>query len=200
MSAQKGIHDLPVIDKWLQEWKLPHTWTCIGNGPERAALQQSWHAQPPVQFLSPAANEEVMQVCAGQDVFVLPTVFEGSPVSLLETMSVGLVPVITDLPGGIREIVTPDIGYRIEMGNAEKFALAIRTLADNRALLNRQSAACRRKITSEFNVTDTAARYHALFARYAEFYRPGRLQKIKIGSRLDQPWLPSFITRTIRRL
>ncbi len=51
------------------------------------------------------------------DVFVLPTQFEGSPVSLLETMSAGLVPVITDLPGGIREIVEPAVGFRLPMGD-----------------------------------------------------------------------------------
>lgn len=199
MSAQKGIFDLPVIDNWLDEWKVDHTWTCIGNGPELKTLQDVWkQGKSPVRFLSPPTNEEVMDICAQQDVFVLPTQFEGSPVSLLETMSAGLVPVITDLPGGIREIVQQNIGSRIEQGNVKGFATAIYELANNRQLLNQRSIACRDKIIKEFNVRDTAARYHELFARQREFYKPKQLKKIKIGSRLDQPWMPSLLTQIIR--
>ena len=200
MTKTKGIFDLPEIDRLLNEWKVPHSWVCIGNGPELENLQTAWQRSSPVTFLSPATNEEVMSICAQQDVFVLPTTFEGSPVSLIETMSAGLVPVITDLPGGIREIVQPGIGYRIEMGDTTGFATAIRSLAANRHALNEYSIACRKKIIDQYNIKDTAARYHDLFARCKEFYRPKQLAKIKIGSRLDQPWLPTFLTHTIRSL
>jgi glycosyltransferase involved in cell wall biosynthesis len=200
MTKTKGIFDLPEIDNYLNKWKVPHTWTCIGNGPELKKLKDTWHsASSPVLFLSPSTNEEVMAVCASQDVFVLPTQFEGSPVSLLETMSAGLVPVITDLPGGIREIVLPGIGYRVKMGDIIGFANYIAELATNRSLLNQQSVACRQKIINEFNVKNTAARYHELFARHKEFYRSKKIQRIKIGSRLDQSWVPSFLTNTIRK-
>jgi len=113
---------------------------------------------------------------------------------------VGLVPVITDLPGGIREIVQPGIGYRIDMGNTTGFANAIRELAANPDTLNQYSTACRKKIIEQYNIKDTAARYHELFARFKELYRRKQLGKIKIGSRLDQSWLPSFFTQTIRSL
>jgi len=201
MAKTKGVYDLPEIDRWLNQWEIPHQWTCIGNGPELKILQETWKPVGlPVHFLSPPTNEAVMNICAEQDVFVLPTQFEGSPVSLLETMSAGLVPVITDLPGGIREIVQPGIGYRIEMGNTKNFASAIRELAENRQSLHQYSIACREKIINEFNVKDTAVSYHELFARYKEFYKPKKLRKIKIGSRLDHPWISPFITHALRSL
>lgn len=199
MTHTKGIFDLPVIDGYLNEWQIPHSWTCIGNGPELPALKQTWtQSAKPVQYVSPATGKEVMEICATHDVFVLPTQFEGSPVSLLETMSAGLVPVITDLPGGIREIVEPAVGFRPPMGDTRGFAAAIQTLANNRALLQQMSETCRQKIIREFNVADTAARYHQLFAAYRTLYKPKVLKKEKIGSRLDQPWIPEIITQTLR--
>ena len=40
-----------------------------------------------------------------QDVFVLPTRFEGFPVALVEAMGAGLVPVVSDIASGVPEIV-----------------------------------------------------------------------------------------------
>ncbi len=60
------------------------------------------------------------------------------------------------------------------------------------------SETCRQKIIGEFNVADTAAKYHELFAAYRSFYKLKQLKKEKIGSRLDQPWIPELITQTLR--
>ena len=144
-----------------------------------------------------------MRICAQHDVFVFPTQFEGTPVALLETMSVGLVPIATDLPGGITEIVTHDIGFRIPIGNVQLFSRAIKNLFDNPELLNRLSTACREKVKNDFNVKNTAAAYHELFSKYVELYSAKQIKRQKLGFRLDHPWIPNEIVklaRTLRRL
>lgn len=200
MNKTKGIFDLPLINDQLRANKVPFSWTCIGSGPDLETLKAQWNPADPVTFCSPATNEEVIAICAKQDVFVLPTRFEGSPVSLLETMSVGLVPVITDLPGGIQEIVGNDIGYRLPMKDSVAFAAAIQALHEDRNKLRELSINCREKVTAEFNVVDTAARYHALFNQYRMLYRTKQQKRLKIGARLDQPWMPSALTRLLRTL
>jgi glycosyltransferase involved in cell wall biosynthesis len=200
MTASKGIFDLPVIDGLLDEWGVARTWTCIGRGPELEELKSRWGTGAPVEFAAPAGNDEVVRICAANDVFVLPTRFEGSPVSLLETMSVGLVPVISDLPGGIREIVTEDIGLRPAMEDNQAFAAAIKKLAGNRNWLDELSINCRKKVEQQFDVRQTAASYHDLFGKYERFYTKKQLLHKKIGTRLDQAWLPSSFTRLIRKL
>jgi len=163
-------------------------------------LKKAWNPADRVEFVSPASNDEVLRLCASRDVFVLPTKFEGSPVSLLETMSVGLVPVITKIPGGVTDIVNKDIGFAIEMDDNRSFATAIKKLSDDRNLLERLSANCRRKIVEEFDVTITSQGYHALFQRYEEFYKEKKLKKLKVGARLDHQMIPNFVTRLIRTL
>lgn len=200
MAKSKGVFDLPVISRHLRSLGVSFEWTCIGGGPELNKLKECWDPSDPVTFLTPATNEEVLSVCADKDVFVLPTKFEGSPVSLLETMSTGLVPVITDLPGGITDIVSSDIGYRIAIDDNESFARAIHALYSDPARLDRLSMHCRQKIVNEFNIVDTASKYHALFLRYKDFYREKEKQKKKVGARLDHPLISPGLTRLVRKI
>ena len=155
-SASKGIFDLPKIAEILRRKNIPVTWTCIGAGPEEKKFISSWHQLDKVEFLSPKTNEEVIQIASQHDVFVLPTKFEGTPVSLLETMSVGLVPVITNLIGGIQEIVTPEIGFALSIDDNESFSNTIETLHHNRELLEKMCVSCRQKIINQFNLENTS--------------------------------------------
>lgn len=200
MTSRKGIFDLPVISAYLKEQGVQHEWLCIGNGPELEELKRQWVDADNVRFVSPATNKEVIRLCAGQDVFVLPTKFEGSPVSLLETMSAGLVPVITRLPGGITDIVSTEIGFAVEMDNNKAFADAITALYKDRSLLKAMSVQCRKKVISQFDVSHTALAYHRLFMRYKEFYQTKKIKKLKVGARLDHPLIPAPLTNLFRRL
>jgi len=128
----------------------------------------------------------------------LPTKFEGSPVSLLETMSTGLVPVITALPGGITDIVDENTGFALAMDDNNAFARAIITLYEDRALLMRMSAHCRQTIIERYDVKNTAVKYHELFSRYREYYKEKKLQKLKVGARLDQLSLPPGLIKAVR--
>jgi glycosyltransferase involved in cell wall biosynthesis len=200
INRQKGIYDLPVIGRLLRAKGVPVEWTCIGRGPEEEAFRSEWSPADKVTFAAPADNSEVLRICSEQDVFVLPTKFEGSPVSLLETMSVGLVPVISDLPGGIREVVDDDTGYRIAVDDNEEFAAAISKLHEDRGRLETLSRNCRERIVTHYDIRARSAAYHSLFDKYAEFYCLKKLKRLKVGARLDQPWLPSMITRSLRSL
>lgn len=200
ITTAKGVFDLPIIAHSLRKRGVEVEWTCIGSGPESEAFQKAWSEEDRVRFLSPKTSEEVLACCATQDLFVLPTRFEGTPVSLLETMSVGLVPVISNLPGGIQEIVSEDIGFRPEPGDTEAFAEAIQVLHQDRDLLNRMSQRGRQTIRESFLIQDTARRYFEVFRNAALHPAVKKMKKGKLGSRLDHPWIPFWITRLLRRM
>ena len=85
------------------------------------------------------------------DVLVMPTFFEGLPMSLLECMSYGAVPVITPV-GSIPTVVTNDQnGLFIKEKDAESIVDAITYLHTNRDKLKLMSAAARNYIFEHFD-------------------------------------------------
>ena len=200
MTESKGIFDLPRIDEILAEAGVVVHWTLVGDGPRREALRAQWSAPGRVRYVVPEVNEDVMKVAAEHDVFVLPTRFEGFPVSLLETMGVGLVPVVSDLPGGITEVVIEgSTGYRPAAGDVEGFARAIIDLNQKRDHLEEMGSACRNLVRQRFDIQERVTAYQSLFARWRELRR-ARPRKITLpyGSRLDKPWIPNTVVRLYR--
>jgi glycosyltransferase involved in cell wall biosynthesis len=199
-ERQKGIFDLPEIDRALVARGVSVQWTIAGAGPDGDELRRRWLFNPRVQWAGALSNAETIALYATQDVFVLPTRVEGFPVALLEAMSAGLVPVVSDIPSGVPEVVTsPDVGDRPPVGDVAAFADAIAALARDRSRLASMSAAARAAVAARFDVRDRVRDYEALYARYRELYRPlasaGRLQ---YGSRLDQSWIPNTVVRAVR--
>lgn len=71
------------------------------------------------------------------DVFVLPSYFEGLPMSLLECMSYGVVPVVTPV-GSIPEVVeNGENGIFISVKDSDSIVKGIRNLHDNRNMVKR---------------------------------------------------------------
>ena len=86
-------------------------------------------------------------------VFVLPSLYEGLPMSLLETMSYGLVPVVTDV-GSITEYVDDGVnGLLIKTKDAASIITAVDRLLHDRATLQKMSAAARQTIVTRLQPT-----------------------------------------------
>jgi glycosyltransferase involved in cell wall biosynthesis len=199
-NQQKGVFDLPEIDRHLQDLGCSVEWTLVGGGPDEAALRRRWGAQPHVRWLGPATNAEVVGLYAEQDVFVLPTRAEGFSLALIEAMGAGLVPVVSDIASGVREVVTDGVtGFRLAVADVAAFAAAITILNRNRDRLEVMSRAARQVVVEDFDIRERVASYQALYARWREYdSRRPRALRLPYGSRLDQPWLPNALVYTLR--
>jgi glycosyltransferase involved in cell wall biosynthesis len=141
-----------------------------------------------------------MEIMGSQDIFILPTRFEGSPVTILEALSSGLVPVVSDLPGGISETVSEDVGRRVPIGDVAGFATEIAAFHRDRQLLQQLSINCRKLAEQQFDITRTADDYFRLFGKFGEFKKANYDRPpIRIGFRLDRKWLPNAVVRFLRR-
>ncbi len=200
LVESKGVQELWGIDRILKSEGIRAEWTIIGRGPLKDFLVDQWQGAGNITFASPDTNEEVMQIMARHDLFVLPTRFEGSPVTVLEALSSGLVPIVSDLPGGITEIVSADIGRRVPIGDTSAFAAAIAVFQQDRKLLREMSANCRALAEKEFDILKTSNEYFRLFGRFAELKKANHARSpIRIGFRLDKKWLPNAIVRFLRK-
>ena len=97
------------------------------------------------------------------DAFLLTSIFEGLPISLLEALSAGVIPVCTPV-GGVVNIVTKDIGFLSEDVSAEAYLKALKCFFNtNNTELNRIKENCKRLYGQEFSMQRCAAKYDALY-------------------------------------
>jgi len=199
-QGQKRVFDLPRIDQALRERNANVAWTVAGGGPHEAELRSRWEDRQRVRWAGVLSNRETMELMASHDVFVLPSEAEGLPLALLESMSAGLVPVVSDIPSGVREVVVPgETGFLCSVGDAEAFADAIAGLDADRRALERLSRAARGIVSDEYDVGRQASRYEELYAEWPKLRRAKpRGGKLPYGSRLDKPWIPNPLVRFIR--
>jgi glycosyltransferase involved in cell wall biosynthesis len=198
-QGQKGIFDLPEIDRALQAAGVAVTWTLAGGGPDEDELRRRWAFNPAVRWMGSLTAANLSALYQEQDVFVLPTRFEGFPVALLEAMASGLPPVVSDIASGVPEIIESGVhGERLPVGDVRAFAGAIARLDRDRNRLEAMSAAAQQEVARRFDVRDRVADYQALYARWQEWYRPLGAGHLQYGSRLDQPWIPNPVVRLVR--
>jgi glycosyltransferase involved in cell wall biosynthesis len=197
--VQKGVLDLPSIDRILAGRGIDVQWTIVGSGPDEQQLRDAWTSSR-VRFLGTKTREEVVDIAAEHDVFVLPTRWEGVPVALFEAMSVGLVPVVSRVESGVAEILTDGIsGFMPPLGDCKAFADAIEALHADRSKLESMSAAAAAYVRAHHDVRERTDAYQALFARHKHLKRPRtRKGALPYGSRLDSPWLPNTAVLAVR--
>lgn len=96
-----------------------------------------WHPEP----------QKVNQAC---DLALLPSLWEGLPLSLLEAQASGL-PIVASNVKGNREVVTPQTGFLCEPKVPAEYACALLRLMGDVSMRRQYGAAARRRALSEFS-------------------------------------------------
>jgi glycosyltransferase involved in cell wall biosynthesis len=164
----KGLYDLPKIDALLQEKGIKVEWMILGDGPERAPFSKIVEHLTNFRFDIPPTPAAVLDILKDQDVFILPSRKDGLPVALLESMSVGCVPVIANFSEGIKKVVTDDIGFVLPVGENELFAEKIALLSRDRVLLKGLSDNCLKKVKEDFDIRKQAMEYYNLYKNFRQ--------------------------------
>ena len=102
LNRQKGLEYLiQAIDGLSQKERESIAVDFIGEGPEKAALQQMVVKRNlrNVKFSGYLTKEEIISRFSDADLFILPSLYEGMPNSLLEAMAGGLPALVTDIMG-----------------------------------------------------------------------------------------------------
>lgn len=103
-------------------------------------------------------RQDMPDLLAAADIFVLPSHFEGLPLSVIEAMMAG-VPVVTSDIKGCRELVRNGVnGVLVPPGDAAALATALNRLANDAALRHRMGEAGRRIALARYHQTTVARR------------------------------------------
>lgn len=124
----KGIFDLVQVistNKEIYDGKIK---LVIGGNGEVERLNKiikDQQLEDLVEFVGWITHEEKATWFQKSDVYILPSYYEGLPISILEAMSYGK-PIISTNVGGIPEIVIPEMnGILIKPGNLSNIEVAI---------------------------------------------------------------------------
>jgi len=138
----------------------------IGDGPLLPALRAQVAAAglDDVVWL-PGARSDVAQLVPEFSVFALPSLAEGTPVSLLEAMACAL-PVVASNVGGIPEVVTEQVeGSLVAPQDVEALAQALARYAASPALASEHGRAGRARVVQQYSMAAMVAAYTALYQR-----------------------------------
>lgn len=135
-----------------------------GEGAEREPLEdlaRSLGVDDRVIFLG--YRSDIAALLAVSDLVVLPSLFEGLPVALLEAMAAGR-PVIASRIGGVDELVEDDRnGLLVEPGDPAGLAQAIRALLADPERARRLAEAASELVERRFSAAATSARIAEIY-------------------------------------
>jgi glycosyltransferase involved in cell wall biosynthesis len=138
----------------------------LGDGPLREDLRQlaiSLGLGKNVYFGGRVPSTGVLKWNQMADTCMLVSEVEGLPCSLLESMSVGVPPVVSRIPAHTQLIEDGVHGILTEYGNEESIAEGLRRVLDDRALRDRMSAAARQRMIDEYSTARVRDCYDQLF-------------------------------------
>jgi glycosyltransferase involved in cell wall biosynthesis len=158
-----------MIDAFARYRALPGAPSAVlaiaGDGQERARLEERARTEgieAEIRFLG--WRDDLSHLLAGFDIFALTSRSEGTSVSLLEAMSAGLCPVVTDV-GGNADVLGPELAHRLVPSEspdriAEGWADALRSDPAR----SRDAASARRRVEERFSLQAMVAAYESIYA------------------------------------
>jgi glycosyltransferase involved in cell wall biosynthesis len=138
-----------------------------GTGPLDA--QVATHAGEAIRPLG--HRDDVEALYGAADLFVAPSVREGMSFALLEAMSHGLVPVVSDGPGNVEAVAESGIVFPV--ADAEALSARLLELAAQPAIRDRLGDAARERVRAEHGAELFRERIGALYEA-VERERPSR--------------------------
>ena len=185
-------------DEILRKNGISVQWTIVGDGELANDCRQMAAESKNFSFTGTVSNLELHQLYLQHDIFIMPSKSEGLPVSLIEAMKTGLVPVISDIPGGVREIVKDGRnGLLCEFDNEKEFAASIEKLATDPIYYEDLAAHAKQTATGQFDPYKNSNHYFDLIKEIV--FVKGQKQFIKFNyNKLDKPWFPNFLVQWVR--
>jgi L-malate glycosyltransferase len=170
LRPEKGYDVLLEAAKAIADCALPIRIAAVGRGPLNDALHAR-HVELGLgdrfQFLG--QRDDVLQLLAAADAFVLASHHEGLPVALMEATSVGL-PIVASRVGGIPQVLEDEVdALLVPPGDPDILAQAMKRLASDPELRDRLG----RQAKLRSSVFDIAEANRAVGDIYLQVARSG---------------------------
>lgn len=160
----KRVDDVMKVFELVHK-EIPAKLLLVGDGPERSYIEnlsRQCDSGKHIRFLG--RQEEVEDIFAISDVFLLPSEYESFGLVALEAMA-AQVPVISTNVGGLPEInIEGETGFLSDVGDIESMSNNIIQLATHPQLLAKMKENAYKQ-AQQFDITNIVPQYEALYKK-----------------------------------
>jgi glycosyltransferase involved in cell wall biosynthesis len=176
VQYQKRILDFIELAQSLDRMGIPYQVTLIGefsaheNTRALFEIKASAHLEDG-RIILPGrmAREQILEELSNHDLFVLLSDFEGLPLSLLEAMAHGCVPIVAEMESGIPEVIANgQNGFIVSGRDYDEWAALFVDLWRNPKRFSQISQKARKTVREQFTVEQVRKQFDKLFRRIAE--------------------------------
>ncbi len=151
ITREKGIRELVAAFEDIRK-VYPDSVLYLGGIFEEETFAGEIEGREGISFLGWIDNEQKINMLSECSIFVLPSYFEGQPISLLEAMACGCCCVATQV-GGIPQIITHgQNGILVEAGNKEALTDTLLSVIDAEDTKNVLGTAAKDTIRKNYDV------------------------------------------------
>ncbi|MDD4822770.1 MAG: glycosyltransferase family 4 protein [Bacteroidales bacterium] len=164
IENNKGLNE---IIQAIREVYKQHrfTFSLCGEGPERERMVNECREimGTDFQYEGVVCGEKKLQIMHRSSIFVLPSYYEGLPMSLLECMASGLVPVVTEV-GSMKEVVkSGENGLHVKTHDAKDLAEKLGFLISHPEVLDSMAENAVYSVRKNFGIKDYMKRLGAIY-------------------------------------
>lgn len=166
LSEEKGVGYLIEAIALLDKSGIPAKLLIIGDGPQRMELaDRVKKANLEEKVIFTGFQNDVECWLPAMDVFTLPSLTEGTPMSLLEAMACGI-PVVATAVGGVPQVIeSGKNGILVSPGNPQDIKEAIQLLYKSEKLRNGLSGEAQKTINSQYNIEEWTRRIESEYLK-----------------------------------
>ncbi len=159
-----------------------------GDGPDRAIVEQILQNQGdglPVHLVGFVENDEIRKRLLESHAMVLLSDHEGLPVSVLEAMACGVVPIGLRRAPGVTELVVDGVTGLLVDDRTEGLVAAVRRLREDPALWERLALSARASMEADYSLEICATLWEELLHNLVN--NGGPPKSLRIPWRIDLP-------------
>lgn len=147
------------VDRWVEVAKAIHDknpaiqFIMVGDGPDDGMLREKIASHGMAGIIElPGKLNDTFAAYRRMDIFLLTSDFEGLPLALLEAMSCGCVPVVSNV-GGIKQLDFGKVGYKFDEFDPEAIADKINCYTKQPATYFEESNNAREFVIRNYSLT-----------------------------------------------
>ena len=200
-DSNKNFDLLPKLDQSLKSKGYRINWHIGGGGISIDQFNTSWQEYDfnRIKFYGYLDTDTLSNFLESTNIFILPSLKEGMPISLIESMQTGLVPIVNNWNDSISElIIDGKNGFIVDNNSIKRYVDIIIFLSNNPEIFKKISDNAKFTTSKINDIATTIGNIESIFINLKDLKTNRKPNKV-YGSRLDNPIIPNFISKMIRK-